>query len=194
MKNNTSAVVSVKVVSDARNEEILSCFRTLHHITLQALTECEIPALFNTDFAKCVPEDYKILHQQGRALIGAKVKSAWDTYISDIKSKIEGVIDTHMNLAREDKSEWDCLSDRAKGRSPWSNVVKVPVSDLLPCFAEGKALSQVVVELDKLFSGKVGKGKDDAFYLSLAFTPAKVAEVSAEVVEAPTATIEAAAA
>jgi len=188
MKNTTTSDKSVKVVSDARSEEILSCFRTLHHKVLQALTECEIPALFNADFAKCAPEDYKLLHQQSRALIGAKAKAAWDTYISDIKEKIQGVIDTHMNLAREDKSEWDCLSDRAKGRSPWSNVVKVPVSDLIPCFAEGKALSEVVAELDKLFSGKVGKGKDDSFYLSLAFTPAaKVVEV----VESETAAVAA---
>lgn len=177
MNKNTTSDKSVKVISDVRSEEIVSCFRTLHHKVLLALTECDIAPLFNTDFAKCAPEDYKNLHQQSRVLLSAKRDAAWNAYISDIKIKIQGVLDTHMGLAREDKAEWDNLSERAKARSPWSNTVKVPVSDLLPCFPEGKDLSQVVVELDKLFAGKVAKGKDDAFYLSIAFTPAaKVVE------------------
>ena len=99
-----------------------------------------------------------------------------------------------MVVAREDKEEWDNLSDRAKARNPWSNVIKIPVSDLMPCFPEGKNLAQVVADLDKLCStrSKVSKGSDDLFYLSLPFIEAEVVETpTAEVVETPT--VEAAA-
>lgn len=167
---NTTSDKSVKVINQAQADDILTCFRTLHGKVLNALQACEIAPLFNTDFSKCVNEDYKNLHQQARALLTAKSAKEWNDYIGAIKEKILVVVDSHQAKARAAKESFDKLPSEMRAYMPaFPSTVKVPVSDLKPCFPQGKSDNDILVELDKLFPRQVAKGANDTFHLSVSF-------------------------
>jgi hypothetical protein len=147
-QKNTTSDKSVKVISDARGEEILSIFRTLHGKVLTALQECEITAQFNTDFAKCEAEDYKNLHQQSRVLLSALRKDKNDKRVAGIREDVKGVVDTHLNRARGEKEQYDAQLAATpetfrKFITAFPNVVKIPLSDIRACFPEGATDKQV---------------------------------------------------
>lgn len=178
----TKSDTSVKVINTAQKEEILALYRTLHTKVLSALQGCDIKPLFNDNFAKCGNEDYKLLHQQSRALVIAHEKSEWESYIGSIRSKVNGVIDTYMTRARAAKAQFDALKlsmGEAGALLPaFSSTVKVPVSDLVGCWPTNTDDSRVLVELDKLFPRNVGKGKDDKFFLTVAYKEEEVVEAA----------------
>lgn len=186
-KNETSG----KVISGARAEEILGIFRTLHGKVLTALQECEIKPLFNDKFGECVPEDYKLLHQQSRALLIAKANKEWNDYTVTIKAKIAEVVESHQVRARAAKEQLDTLRatmpEETRALLPsFPSTVKIPFSDLVGCFPQGKEPGQILVELDKLFPRQVGKGANDTFVLTVAFQPAvKVVKEEPKSEEAP---------
>jgi hypothetical protein len=147
-QKNTTSDKSVKVISDARGEEILSIFRTLHGKVLTALQECEVAPQFNTDFAQCGAEDYKNLHQQSRVLISALRKEKNDKRVAGIRVSVQGVVDTHLNRAREEKSQYDAQlaatpENFRKFITAFPNVVKIPLSDIRACFPTGATDKQV---------------------------------------------------
>lgn len=145
---NTTSDKSVKVISEAREEEILTCFRTLHGKVLTALQECDITPQFNTDFAKCEAEDYKNLHQQSRTLLGALRKDRNDKRVAGIREEVKGVINTHLDRARAEKEQYDAQlaatpENFRKFITAFPNVVKVPLSDIRACFPTGASDKQV---------------------------------------------------
>lgn len=130
--------VSVKVLSDAREEEILDIFRTLHGKVLVALQECEIKPQFADNFGKCGNEDYKLLQQQARALISAKGKDRKEKKVAGIRTTIQGVVDTYMSQARTAKATMDAMPEEVRKFLPaFPATVKVPLSDIRACFPEG---------------------------------------------------------
>lgn len=177
-QKNTTAPSVVKVVSDKREEELLSYMSSLHGKMLTILQEVGVEPKFPKEFAACKGEDYKNMHHQMRILIEAKDKAKWDTYVSSLEAGIMGVINTHMDAAHAKKARYDAIpADAREFLAPFPNTIKIPVSEFVPHFPKGKTLEQVVAEMTKLFSGKVGKGKDDAFFLTLAYAPKKAEKV-----------------
>jgi len=147
-QKNTTSDTSVKVVSDAREDEILSIFRTLHGKVLLALQECEVKPLFPDNFAQCAATDYKVLHQQARALLIAKGKDRTDKRVAEIRGKVAEVIDTHMSQARAAKAALEALpADVRKFLPSFSSVVKVPLSDIRACFPTNASDKEVFEDL-----------------------------------------------
>lgn len=147
-QKNTTSDKSVKVISDAREEEILSIFRTLHGKVLTALQECDIAPQFNADFAQCVMDDYKNLHQQSRALLSALRKDKNDKRVAGIRVGIQGVVDTYMNRARTEKEQYDAQLAATpetfrKFITAFPNVVKIPLADIRACFPKDATDKQV---------------------------------------------------
>lgn len=177
----TKSDTSVNVITDAQAEELQNYMRSLHGKMLTILQGVGIKPTFNDKFADCTNEDYKNLHQQSRVLLSAKAKAKWESYIGDIASKVQGVIDTHMEAARGRKAKYLAMCENTPDDmkafiAPFPTTFKVPVSALVGCWPQGTPESQVVVELDKLFPKNVGKGKDDVMALTVTYKDAEVAE------------------
>ena len=174
-------------ISAKIREALANNARQRHHLVLQGLLEVGQKPLFNDKFGECVREDYKLLDQQARLLCNQSDDLAWNTYAAEIKAKIQGVVDTHMGLAREDKAEWDKLSPRLQARNPFCDRVEIPFADLKACFS-GKEDAHIVVELVKLFPVNekartgvcnIGTAKAAVWALKVPFVPAPVATVEA---------------
>lgn len=184
MSETTKSVKSVVVISDARNEEILSIFRTLHGKVLTALQECDITAQFKDNFAKCGAEDLKNLHQQSRALLNAHKTSKWEARIGSVRNGIQSVIDTHMVAQRAAKSQLDALrltmGDAGSMLPAFPAAFSIPVSDIVGCWPTNTDMS--LVSKDMLDLGyTVVKGKEGApDTFKVAFKEEKVAQVVEE--------------
>lgn len=151
MSNANKSVKSGKVVSDAREEEILSIFRTLHGKVLLALQECDIKPTFNTEWDKCTSVDYKELTGTARSLLNAKVGDRKEKRVAGIRTKIQGVVDTHMSQARAAKAAMDALpADVRKFLPAFSTTVKIPLSDIRACFPQGASDTEVFADLEYL--------------------------------------------
>lgn len=148
---NTKSDTSVKVISDAREEEILSIFRTLHSKVLTACTEVGVKPTFNDKFEACGAADYKELHQMSRTLINAKRTAKWEARIAGIRVSVQGVVNAYMVKARAAKSALDALPAEVKQFMPsFSTTVKIPLSDIRACFPQGTTDSQLFSDLEKL--------------------------------------------
>lgn len=149
MKNIIKSELSVKVINDTHESEILACFKTLHHTVLQALQSCDITAQFNTDFAKCGTEDLKNLHQQSRALVSGKVRDRKEKRVSSIRLAIQGVVDTYMSEARAAKAAMDAMPENVRKFLPAFNAnVRIPLTDIRACFPQGASDSEVFGDLE----------------------------------------------
>lgn len=149
MSQNTSNDKSVKVLSDTREEEILDIFRTLHGKVLTALQECDINPLFPTEFGKCGSEAFKDLHQQSRALIISKRKDRNDKRVAGVRSAIASVVNAHMSAARAAKAQMEAMPQEVRQYLPaFPSTVKVPLSDIRPCFPKGESDTQVFADLE----------------------------------------------
>lgn len=149
MSNAIKSDKSVKVISDAREEEILSIFRTLHGKVLTALQECDIKPTFNTEWDKCGTADYKDLHQASRTLLSAKVRDRNDKRVAGVRTKIQGVVDTYMSQARAAKAAMEAMpADVRKFLPAFSSTVRIPLSDIRACFPQGATDSQVFADLE----------------------------------------------
>ena len=178
-QKNTPAPSVIKVVSDAREEELLSYMRSLHSKMLTILQEVGVEPKFNTDLSKCVNEDYKQLHHQMRILIAEKDKAKWDTYAASLMGGIQGVVNTHMEKAQARKARYDAVpAEDREFLAPFPTTIKVPVSELVAHFPKEKTIDQVVGELTKLFPKNVGKGADNSYFLTVPFKDASKVEKS----------------
>lgn len=133
-----------------REDKILGLIKSLHHEVKEGCAQVGSALLFEGELAKCASDGYKGLFQQAKILLATADKIRWTTYAGEVGKKIQGVIDSHMTTAREDKAEWDKLSPRLQARNPFPQIVEVPFSDLRPCFT-GKDDSTIVVELNRMF-------------------------------------------
>jgi hypothetical protein len=150
MSNDTTK--SVKVLSDAREEEILSIFRTLHGKVLTALQECDIAAQFHKEWGDCEPKDYKVVHQQARALLSAKMVDRNEKRLSGIRIQIQSVVSTYMERARGAKAQLDALrvtmGEAGAALPAFPKDVKVPLSEVRACFPTGTGDAQVFSDLE----------------------------------------------
>lgn len=184
MNNTTSNDTSVKVLSDARNEELLSIFRTLHGKVMTALQEVGVKPTFNDKFDACTNEDYKGLHEQARILLRAKGKAVFEARIGGIRAGIQGTSETYLNKARAAKAHMDSLPAEVKSFLPaFATTVNVPVSELVGFWPQGTSMEAIVRDLTALKYSLV-KGEDKSFSIKIAYSDAKVedkAPVSGEV-------------
>lgn len=145
------AIMSSKLISDTREEEIITAFRTLHSKVLNALQECDIAAQFNKEFSKCNTEDIKNLHQQSRALISAKAKAKKEARVADVREKIQVVVNKYMSEARTAKAALESLPDNVRKFLPtFSSTVKIPLTDIRACFPSNENNTQVLSDLEYL--------------------------------------------
>lgn len=172
-ENNTSAVKSVKVISDARNEEILGIFRTLHGKVLTALQEVGVKPTFNDNFDKCGTEDYKNLHQQSRVLISAHKQAKWEARIAGIRAGVQGVINTHMSTQRKEKADYDAIpAQHRKFLAPFPTAFQVPVSEMVGAWPQDTSIAVIRKDLEDM-GFKVLRVSDDSLAVKVAFVPAK---------------------
>ena len=150
-KNDTNSAAltsTVKVITDAREEEILSLYRTLHGKVLTCLTDVGIKPTFNDDFSKCGAEDYKNLHHQSRTLLSAKRKDSTDKRIAGMRLAIQHTVDTHIVAARAAKAQIDALPAEVRKFMPaFPTNVKLALSDIRACFPKDATDAQVFGDL-----------------------------------------------
>lgn len=178
-QNNTTSDKSVKVISGAREEELLAIFRTLHGKVLTALQEVGEKPTFEQDFAKCGNEDYKNLHQQSRILVSAARKARWEEEVREIRTGIAGVINTHMLAQREEKAQYDAIpAQHRKFLAPFPTSFTIALSALTPAFPKGTSEGDMVKRCKELSYNvvKVGEG----LALRVQFVPAPTAEQKSE--------------
>lgn len=171
-ENNTSAVKSVKVISDARNEEILAIFRTLHGKVLTTLQEVGVKPTFNDNFEKCGTEDYKNLHQQSRVLLSAHKQAKWEERIAGIRSGVAAAIAPFMTKREKAYKAFMALDAEDREGQSFNATVAVPVSAMVGAWPTDT--SMVVIKKDLEDMGyKVFRGGDDSLNIKVAFVPAK---------------------
>lgn len=150
---NTIAAVIAKVISDAREEEINTILRTLHGKVRIVCPEVGISANFPDTYEACGLDDIKRVEATARLLIGAKRKDRKDRAVASIREKIVAVVNTYMVKARKQKERLDALRaetpEDERGMLPsFSNVVRIPLTDIRACFDKGADDKQVFSDLE----------------------------------------------
>lgn len=156
MSNRTNPTIVVapssSVISDAREEEIVQVFKALHTKVVQVLKEVDVKPLFNPKWEECRREDYRSLHQQARALISAKVEDRTNRRIAGVRSRVLDVIEAYMAKARVAKMQYDSfkatMGEEGAMLPPFSNNVKVPLSEIRACFPANTSDAQLLNDLD----------------------------------------------
>lgn len=190
-QKNENADKSVKVISDAREQEILAIFQTLHGKVLTALQETDIATLFEKEWAKCGPEDYKKLHQQSRALLETLRTDRTTKRVASIFEGVKGVVATHMEAARARKAEYDADLAATPERirklvAPFPTSFKVPMSEVRACFPKDATDTQVFADLK--FMGYQVTEMTAKGSVIVTFVPAPKPEVAPAPTEAPAST------
>ena len=183
----SEATKTVKVLSDARETEILGIFRLLHGKVLVALQECEIKPQFPTEFEKCGAVDTKVFQQQARALINSKVAARAEARLAGIRKAIQGAISSHMEAAWERKAKYDAIpAEHREFLAPFPTFIKVPLKDMRALLPKDMTDKQVFDDLTAL-GFKVTEVTDKGTVL-VPFTPkvAPEAPKAEKVAEAPT--------
>lgn len=169
-QNTTKSDTSVKVISAAREEEIVSIFRTLHSKVLTALTEVGQKPTFPEEFAKCTNEDYKNLHQASRVLISAARKSRWEEEVKGIREGINVVIGAAMSKKGAQYAQFLTLDAELRASVKFDHNVVIPLTSCASAFAQGTTEEQMVARCKEL-SHTVFKG-EKGYFLKLTFAPA----------------------
>jgi len=166
---------SVKVISGARESELLAIFRTLHGKVLVALQEVGEKPTFEQDFGKCTNEDYKNLHQQSRVLVSAARKARWEEEVREVRAGIASVINTHMLAQRGEKADYDAIpAQHRKFLAPFPTSFTIALSALTSAFPAGTNEGDMVKRCKELSYNIVKVGESLA--IRVQFVPAPTSE------------------
>lgn len=169
MNQNTNNDSSVKVISDAREEELVGMLRTLHSKVMTALTEVGQKPTFPEDFGKCGNEDYKNIHQASRTLISAKRKARWEEEVRGIREGINVVVGAALSKKGAQYAQFLTLDEELRQSIRFDHNVLIPFTSLTSAFPKGTTPEQMVARCKEL-SHTVVKG-ETGYSIKVAFAP-----------------------
>lgn len=167
MSNDTTK--SAAVISNAREEELVSLLRTLHGKVLTCLTEVGQKPTFPEDFSKCGNEDYKNIHQASRTLISAARKARWEKEVEGIREGINVVVSAAMSKKGAQYAQFLTLDADLRASIKFDHNVVIPFASIASAFPTGTTPEQMVTRCKEL-SHTVVK-VENGYAIKCAFTP-----------------------
>jgi len=174
---STAAVVNV-LLSNNRAEETRACFKRLHHVIMQhvsdtkdarVLAKHEIPAKFE----ECGRTAYKSIAVVAQGLLSAKEDAEEKARLTAQLDGIAALRTTYNNAQRAEKKEYDAMVASVpekfrKSIAPFPSTFTVPGTEVAKLWPEGTPASTIALDLvgsedkpsalKKALSYDVGKG------------------------------------